>query len=106
MARRISTILCSARGRFTIFVRRVDVEGEQRELFGGLAAHAPSVDKAQPGAEHRVREDVLRHGEVLEDGELLVHHRDADGGRVQGVATSISLPVEDQLARVGPKSRP
>ena len=44
--------------------------------------------------------DVLRHGERLEQGEVLEHHADAQLARVRRVGDGTGLPSQQHLARV------
>ena len=65
-----------------------------------LRAHRSPVDRAQAGARASARKDVLRHGQVREDGRLLVHRDDPEPvGRLR-VADALRLAADHELARI------
>jgi hypothetical protein len=45
-------------------------------------------------------EDIFGHGEVLEDGRLLIHRDDAEPVSGLGIADPARFPVDDELAAV------
>ena len=64
--------------------------------FGARRGDARGEQRAALGAEH----DVLEHGEILDQHEVLVHHADAERDRVVGVWMIAGLP----LTRISPPS--
>ena len=66
------------------------------QLDAGLG-NAGIEDLAFLGAEH----DILKHGEILDQHEMLVHHADAAGDRRVRILDRHSLAVDDDIAPVG-----
>ena len=79
--------------------RRVDVEVEPREELGRPAAHRAPVDAAE-AARLAAEQDVLGHGQVREEVDLLVHRGDAGGLRLGGAAERDLLARERDRAGV------
>jgi hypothetical protein len=70
---------------------------EPREQRGGLAPHAPAVEQPTP-VELVAEEDALRHGQVLDEVELLVDRGDAARERSARLALRQRLAVDPDLA--------
>ena len=81
---------------------RVDVRAEALEDTRRLAAERPPPDER--AGELRVPEaelDVLRHRQVGDVGQLLVHEGEAPPRRVERAVEAHGLAVDDDLALVG-----
>ena len=61
-------------------------EAEAHQPGAGLAAHALAVDQTESGARLLAHEEVLGHGQIRDQGQLLEDRDDAHGDRVGGTA--------------------
>jgi hypothetical protein len=58
---------------------RVDVDAEPLQLLLGDAIHRRIVDQPEPVHRLHAQHDILRHRQVADDREFLVHHADPGG---------------------------
>ena len=70
----------------------------QKDL--GLVVDLPEVDPPEPVPGLISQEDILRHGEVLDQGQLLEHRRDLVGLGVLGTVDVDLLPLHVDVAAV------
>ena len=74
----------------------IDVETVLLADLTDPLAHVLGVEATDVAEGH-----VLPHGERLDEAEVLVHHRDAAGGGIDGIDDLHLLPVQLDLAGVG-----
>src|SRR6185437_10034044 len=71
----------------------IDRRADRGEELGGATTHPVAVD--EPGAPRQAAEaEVLADGQIVTEGKLLMHHRDARGERVSRTVEAERLAVE------------
>src|SRR5258708_6286475 len=80
----------------------VKLHAQPREQFGGQPVHRGTVDPPPWAQRLPAHEDVLRDGQVGEQGRLLVDDRDACRARGDRTVKDHGLAVHQQLAAVRP----